>query len=625
VDLPNGSSANVFTGADYRNYSYGRSRYGFAGGLDYRLGLDSTLFLQGFFSQFKNFGDRWVTSANMGTFLTPTLTDTDSNFSANVQNRRPNEQTYSIAGGGNHKVGIAFLDYTLSYSHAQQLRQNQLQANFDGPSAAFNVDGSRQFFPKFTPLGGVDQLDATQYVLSRYEITNETSAAHDTSIAANMTFPYTLGNSVSEIKIGGKYRDEKKVVTSNDRRFDVTGGPVYRMSDGLDTFSNSGFYFNEYPAGPFASLDAVTKFFNANPGAFTEDTNGDHIDNDPNNFSAKEKISAAYIKNTNHFGPVQLEVGVRMEHTDAGYTGNEIQLDADGNWLSTTPTSGDSTYTNWLPSVSVLWATDPSTNVRFVYAWAVGRPNYGLLAPSLTRSDTNKEIDTGNPNLKPTKAQNYDLLFEHFFGSVGVVSAGGFYKNLDDPIYPGSSTTIHGGPFDGFRQVQPVNGPNAKIWGFEIGWQQRLRFLPGILNGFGIDANYTYTDSKATFDPTTGRSGTARLQRTTPNEWNIGLTYDTGPFSARIAATYNAATIFTYNFVDGAAGGINGPNGDIYLYPHTQLDAQASYALKNGLQVIFSVLNINNEVFGFYIGDPKFMIQREFYSPTYNLGFRIGL
>ena len=98
-----------------------------------------------------------------------------------------------------------------------------------------------------------------------------------------------------------------------------------------------------------------------------------------------------------------------------------------------------------------------------------------------------------------------------------------------------------------------------------------------------------------------------------------------GPFSARIAATYNSATIFTYNFVDGAAGGLNGPNGDIYLYAHTQLDAQASYALKNGLQVIFSVLNINNEVFGFYQGDPHFMIQREFYQPTYNLGFRMGL
>src|SRR5262249_16315150 len=209
------------------------------------------------------------------------------------------------------------LDYTLSYSHAQQKRLDQLQANFDGPSAAFNVDDSKLYFPKFTPLGGVDQLDATQYVLSRYRISNETSVAHDAAIAADIAFPYTLGNAASEIKIGGKYRDEKKDVTSHNKTFNVTGGPVYHMSDGLDSFSDSGYYFKEYPEGPNASLDAVTKFFNANPGAFTEDVNGEHIDNDPNNFTAKEKISAAYIKNTNHFGPVQLEVGVRMEHTDA--------------------------------------------------------------------------------------------------------------------------------------------------------------------------------------------------------------------------------------------------------------------------------------------------------------------
>jgi TonB-dependent receptor len=625
VSLPDGSSLSTHTGADYRNYSYDRSRYGFAGDLDYRLGLDSVLYLKGFFSQFRNYGDRWVTTATVGNFITPTLTDNTGSFSGSVQNRRPNEQTYSIAGGGNNKLGNSLLDYTLSYSHAQQLRQNQLQADFNGPAAAFNVDDSQEFFPKFNPLGGVNQLDATQYSLADYRITNETSAAHDATIAANLTIPYLLGDAVSEIKFGGKYRDEKKTVTSNDKTFNATGSPIYLMSQGLDSFSNSDYYFGHYPAGPFASLAAATAFFNANPGAFTEDTNGEHIDNDPNNFGAKEKISAFYVKDSNRFGTVNLEVGVRVEHTNASYTGNQINLDPDGNWQSTTPTSGESSYTNWLPSVSMRWELDPNTNLRAVYAWAVGRPNYGLLAPSLTRSDTNKELDSGNPNLKPTKAQNYDLLFEHFFGSVGVASAGAFYKNLDDPIYPGSSTTIHGGPFDGYRKVQPVNGPNAKIWGFEVGWQQRLRFLPGILNGLGIDANYTYTDSKATFDPTTGRSGTARLQRTTPNEANVGLTYDVGPFSARIAATYNSATLFTYNYVDGADGGLHGPNGDIYLYAHTQLDAQASYTLKNGLQAIFSVLNINNEVFGFYQGDPHFMIQREFYSPSYRLGFRVNM
>jgi hypothetical protein len=33
-------------------------------------------------------------------------------------------------------------------------------------------------------------------------------------------------------------------------------------------------------------------------------------------------------------------------------------------------------------------------------------------------------------------------------------------------------------------------------------------------------------------------------------------------------------------------------------------------------------LNVTNEVFGFYQGSPQFMIQREYYKPTYAFGFR---
>ena len=33
-------------------------------------------------------------------------------------------------------------------------------------------------------------------------------------------------------------------------------------------------------------------------------------------------------------------------------------------------------------------------------------------------------------------------------------------------------------------------------------------------------------------------------------------------------------------------------------------------------------LNLNNEVFGFYQDTSQYMIQREFYKPSYALGFR---
>jgi hypothetical protein len=62
----------------------------------------------------------------------------------------------------------------------------------------------------------------------------------------------------------------------------------------------------------------------------------------------------------------------------------------------------------------------------------------------------------------------------------------------------------------------------------------------------------------------------------------------------------------------------------VYLYPHTQVDAQVSYVIPKGrgLRAIASMLNLNNEVFGFYQGSEQYPIQREYYSPTYSFGLR---
>ncbi len=624
VTLPSGESAGVFTALDLRDYRYERSRYGVAGGLDYRASEGTSLYLRGLLAQFKNYGDRWVTGISAGEFLTPTRTDDSGGYEATVQNRRPNEQTYSISLGGKSSLRTLLVDYDVSYSHARQDRVNQQQAGFDGPSAAFEVDSSNGYFPRFTPIGIANPLDPSLYTLSSFSRSDQRSNARAVALGVNASMPYLLGEHPSVLKIGGKYRDEDKTNSQHDRFFNVADGTTYLLSQGLDSFTDSHYYFNDYPQGPNASLAAVTHFFDTNPNAFVENVNREHLRNDPNNFEAKEKIGAFYAMNTTSFGPLDVRLGVRVEHTNATYSGFLVQSDPNGKWMSTSPTSGGSTYTNALPSISFKYAIDPSSTVRLVYGWQIGRPDYGLLAPSFIESDSRKQINAGNPNLKPTKSRSYDLLFEHYFGSLGVVSAGGFYKDLKDPIYPGASTTIHGGVFDGFQQVQPINGPSAKIYGAEVGWQQHLSFLPGVLSGLGVDTNYTYTDSKATFDPATGRSGTARLQRTVPRIFNLGLTYDRGGFSMRAALTYNAATIFLYNFQDGADGGLNGPNGDTYLYPHTQVDAQASYTLSNGLAVVLSALNINNAVFGFYNGDPHWNLQREFYSRTVALGFRLN-
>jgi TonB-dependent receptor len=627
VALPDGHSTAAFNGIDYRLYQYQRLRFGGAGGLDYRLDPNSSLYLRGLFSEFHNYGDRWVTSASAGDFLTPLLTNDSGAFSGSVQDRRPNEQIYSVSAGGKHLLDKAILDYNLSYSHSRQNVVDARQADTDGPGSAFLVQPSflldpanDGFFPTFTPQRGVDQLDATQYVLSGYRITNEKTANRDAAVSADVAFPYRAGEHSGEIKIGGKYRDEHKTNAIDDRRFDANGNPAFLVSQGEQSLDVSDYYFGRYPQGPNLSLDAATAFFNGHPGAFDEDFEREALTNKPNDYDVKEKITAFYVKDTTQLGKLRLEAGVRVEHTNASYDGFAVNEDT----LAVTSSNGAAKYTSTLPSVSLKYEIDSETNVRAVYGWAIARPDYADVVPTFQVSDTRQQVATGNPNLKPTKAQSYDLLFEHYLAAVGVISAGGFYKDLKDPIYPGAVTTIASGPFAGYEQTQPINGPKAKVYGAEVTWQQHFGFLPGFWSGFGIMANYTYTGSKATFDPSTGRSGTARLQRTTPNEFNVDLTYDKGRFSIRGAVTYNAATIWAYQYTDGAEGGPTGPNGDTYLYSHTQIDAQASYTLSNGLQLIASGLNLNNQVFGFYNGRPQLMIQREFYGPTFFLGFKLN-
>jgi hypothetical protein len=55
-----------------------------------------------------------------------------------------------------------------------------------------------------------------------------------------------------------------------------------------------------------------------------------------------------------------------------------------------------------------------------------------------------------------------------------------------------------------------------------------------------------------------------------------------------------------------------------------QLDAQASYRLtgRPGLSAIVSLLNLNNEVFGYYQGSERYPVQREYYGITVSFGFR---
>jgi TonB-dependent receptor len=404
-----------------------------------------------------------------------------------------------------------------------------------------------------------------------------------------------------------------------DQYYRATGSPSLTIASVLGGPVDPNYYFGAYQVGPLTDFNKIANFLASNPSAIALNVDSTHQRDDPNSYETAERIYAAYAMNSLDLGASHLQTGVRIESTQSSYTGYHVTLNGAGHYVSTEPVTGSSSYTNVLPSVQYRLAFDQNTNLRAAYGMGIARPNFGDLPPFMLEQDRRRTVSVGNPDLKPTRANNVDVLFERFLEPVGVVQAGVFYKWLTDPIYR-VQNTVATGTFAGFTQSQATNGPRATVGGVEMTWQQHLAFLPGVLSGLGLHVNYSYTTSKASVP---GRTDSPALLRQAPNNWNVDATYDRGGLSARLGVTHNDANIYSYNFQPGADGGIAGPNGDQYLYAHTQVDAQASFAATRQLQLVLSVLNLNNEVFGFYQGSPQYPVQREFYNRTVSIGIRL--
>src|SRR3979490_850827 len=95
----------VVGAVDIREYVYRRPRYGAAGGLDYRLGTGSSLFVRGLGSQFNNYGTTWFYSPTVRNFIPPSVADNTGSQSYRTYDREVNQQIYNLEGGARHVFG----------------------------------------------------------------------------------------------------------------------------------------------------------------------------------------------------------------------------------------------------------------------------------------------------------------------------------------------------------------------------------------------------------------------------------------------------------------------------------------------------------------------------------------
>jgi TonB-dependent receptor len=63
---PTGNPVAFVSSEDLRSYSYYRTRYGFAAGVDYNIKPGTSVYLKGLYSDFHDFGETWVYTPNAG-------------------------------------------------------------------------------------------------------------------------------------------------------------------------------------------------------------------------------------------------------------------------------------------------------------------------------------------------------------------------------------------------------------------------------------------------------------------------------------------------------------------------------------------------------------------------------
>jgi len=622
--------------ADHREYWYDRTRFGYGLSADYKLRTGSFVYLRGLFSQFKDIGQDWIYSPAVGTFKTPTQTNADGSIGFDHVYRNPWQQIFNMTSGAQHLIGSTLLSFEVSAGQARYMGGFP-RARFDGPAPVLADDRSivvpgvtygldtSHLTPRFSAIAGPDIFEPANYSLTQIWYNYLHTKERDVTGLVSLSRPYTAGTHYGAIEAGFKVRDAHKTQFDNELFYNFNG--TASMSQFLGTFTNSSYYLGQVKYGPTTDWNKLQSFFVENQSLFTSDTFRHQQRSDPNNYDTSERVYAGYVMNTITLGHIRLQGGLRFESTQASFVGNKVTTTTDpvtgAVTVTTSPVTGQQSYTDVLPSVQFQYSLGGNTKIRAAYGRGIARPNFGDLPP-FAKVDTGgviTSVTAGNPDLKPTHANNFDILFERYLKTVGIVQVGWFYKALTDPIYS-VTTNPTTGPYAGDRLTQPINGPNAHITGIEMAWQQHLTFLPGFLNGMGVSANYSYTTSQASFPAGFGRTDHPALLRQAPNNWNVDTTYDKGPISARLGLTHNDANIFSYVFQDGVDK--TGPLGDQYLYPHTQVDAQVSYRIPKArdFQAIASFLNLTNEVFGFYFGSEKYAIQREYYNRTYSFGLR---
>ena len=634
--VPGGRNDLLLGGVDLRRYNYNRRRFGFGGELTfdptpqshYYIRSDDAGYTERVNRQLLNYSNLNVDAA--GNNL---VADANGNFSPpnvsaqlSLRDQQETHLNFVTALGGHNDLGSVIVDYQGSFTAATYHRDYDYNSTFSpiggGQSFPLTYNNSTiTGLPAITNIGGgFNPDDASQLVLTGFR--NTTEGAHDQEWAGrvDVTVPLHLIGEDENIKFGGKLRLRDKRDASNGYQYENLPATPLTQVQGPGPYTN--FYGGQYDIGFAPNYLALRALIAHREDLYLKSVTNRIFFNDT------ENIYAGYLEYQGRVDKLGYLVGVRVENTDGTYrTDLGGATDANGRPLIST---GKSNYTDFFPTVQLRYDFTEKFIARATYSTAIGRPGFNQLQNGLNPDYGGPTLSVGNPSLRPTTDNAFDVSFEYYLPHSGILSVGFFDKEFDNYIvstlatlsgtqvnaqYSTAALPLTFKPNDIVRVSGNGNVHSASARGIEANYNQKFTFLPGWLGGFGVLGNVTYVDSTIELHPGVNPGVKSQLPGTSALTWNLAGYYEAHGVQARLSANWVGPSIFGV----GPAQGL-----DVYQDTKFQVDLTTSLKLSRQVTAYFNARNLFNGPLRYYEGYSNRAIQREFYDQTYEAGFRFA-
>lgn len=602
---------------DIRRYDLQRIRRSVAASFDYRPSSNSVIYFRSMYNHRNDYENRFRARYRLDAPDGSGIVDeaeirreTKGGTSDIKDARLEDQRASSLALAGEHELSRFRVDWKASWSRASEERPNERYVEWRLRDVPVRVDTSDPEKPNFSLVNSADG-DLANYSLR--SLTEEFQDTEQNNYNARLDITMPLGGSDARehgLKFGYRLRAQDKARKNAFFEYEPTGDALDNLAAvGNDDYSESDYLAGPYTVGSFMTPEALSALDLANSTLFDEtDQPSEYA---AANYESDETVHAGYVMYNRAFSDQLSGIfGVRFEATSATFTGNEFNDDTE----AVQPVDGESSYTDILPSVLFRYEMDSNTIVRLAWTNTLARPGFYDLVPYREIAVEDNELSVGNPDLEPTRSMNIDLMVEKYYGSIGLISGGVFYKDIQDFIYvleeKDAVDSFSGNTYDSI--FRPVNGATASLFGFEAAIQRQIDALPGL----GVFVNYTFTNSStenpAISDEKIDLPGTAK------HSLNTSLSYSKGPADLRVSFNYNSS------YLDPDALDLT-PGLERYYDAVTYLDVNGLYRVNNNLRVFFNANNLLNQPLRFYAGDKDRTYQAEYYGPTLNLGVKFDL